>query len=250
MTTRSLILIGIVSFIGFLIASAPAAAVWPRVAPKLPTLQLSGLSGTVLHGTAAAVTVGGRLVARPLAWQFSPLSLLGARLGFEIDGTLDGLRYAGHVARTLSGGTRIADLQASGSLRGLLALSGDVGLPLDGDASFDFEALDLVDGFPMRAIGTLQVAGVRLSLGPQPQPLGDLKLDIRTEADVIIAQVTPLSGPLDIGGELRLFADRNYEVDLKVKAKPDAPAQVANLLRTLGQPDTDGYFRIKQRAAI
>lgn len=250
MKTRSLILIGLASFTGFLIASAPAAAVWPRVAPVLPSVQLSGLSGSVLDGSASAVTVGGRIVARPLAWQFSPLSLLAARLGFDVDGTLDGLRYTGQVAQTLAGSTRVSGMQAEGSLRGLLALTGDIGLPLDGDASFAIETLELVDGFPKRMTGSVRVAGVRLSLGPQPQVLGDLNLDVKTEADVIVARVTPVSGPLDVGGELRLFADRNYEVDLKVKAKPDAPAPVANLLRTLGQPDTDGYFRIKQRAAI
>lgn len=250
MKTRTLLLAGLLSFAGFVIVGAPVATLWPRVADKLPALALSGLSGSVFEGEAAAVSVGGRIVGRPLHWSFSPWSLVSAKLGYRIAGTLDGLTYEGRVAKSLSGATIIDAMQASGSLRGLLALSGDGGLPLDGDVTADVDTLTLVDQFPKRATATVSVGRLRMAFGPQPQSLGDFVLDVKTEADVIVARVSPTAGPLDVGGELRLMADRSYEVDLKVKARPEAPAEVQNLVRTLGQPDTDGYFRIKQRAQL
>lgn len=250
MKARTLILAGALSFVGFAIALAPVATLWPRVAERLPMLSLAGLSGTVLNGEAAAASVAGRSVGRPLHWSFSPLALAGATLGYRVDGSLDGLRYEGRVARSLTGATRVDDLEASGSLRGLLALSGDTGLPLDGEVQLDLDHLKLVDGFPQRLTATLAIRGLRMAFGPEPPVLGDFALDVKTEADVIVARVTPTAGPLDVGGELRLMADRSYEIDLKVKAKPEAAPAVQNLVRTLGPVDTDGYFRIKQRAQL
>lgn len=250
MKTRTLILTGVASFVGFLIAAAPVAAIWPRVAGQVPALNLSGLSGTVFEGEASAASVGGRIVGRPLHWTFSPWSLLAAQLGYRVAGSLDGLIYEGRVAKSLSGATLVDTMLASGSLKGLLALTGDVGLPLDGEVDAEIDSLKLVGGFPQRVSATIRVGGVRLRLGPNPDALGDFTLDVKTEADVIVARVSPTAGPLDVGGELRLLADRSYEVDLKVKAKPEAPPSVQNLVRTLGQADTDGYFRIKQRAQL
>lgn len=248
MKTRSLVLVGVFSFIGFVVAAAPIATLWPRIAASQPALNLSGLSGTLFDGSASAVVVQGRVVARPLQWTFSPLSLLAARLGFHVTGALDGLNFNGKVARTLGSQIAVDAMQGTGSLKGLLNLTGDTFLPVDGDVAITVDTLRLVDNFPKQLVGDLRIGNVRWSLTKEPQLLGDFTISISTEADVIIARVAPTAGPLDVGGEIRVMADRNYEVDLKVKAKPDATPAIQNLVRTLGEADTEGYFRIKTRA--
>lgn len=250
MKTRTLILVGIGSFLAFLIASAPVAAIYPRLAPADSPLQLSGLSGSIFSGSASAVSYQGRNIARPLNWRFSPLALIAARLGFDVDGSVDGLLFDGTVARTLGGNILVSSLAASGSLKGLLALSGDAQLPLDGDVGIKLDRLTLVQQFPKQASGDISIAGLRWSLGRNPLVLGDFALAVSTDAGVIVAKIAPTAGSLDVGGEVRVNADRSYEVDLKVKARPDAEPAVQNLVRTLGQPDTEGYFRIKTRAQL
>lgn len=250
MKTRSLVLIGLLSFVGFVVVSAPVATIWPRIAARQPTLNLSGLSGTLFDGSASAVSVQGRMVARPLHWTFSPLSLLAARLGFHVDGALDGLRFDGKVARTLGGEIAVDAMQGTGSLKGLLNLTGDTFLPVDGDVVISIDSLRLANNFPKQLAGELRIGNVRWSLTKEPQLLGDFAIAIATEADVIVARVSPTAGPLDVGGEIRVMADRNYEVDLKVKAKPEATPAIQNLVRTLGEADTEGYFRIKTRASF
>jgi len=248
MKTRTLVLIGLFSFVGFLLVSAPIATVWPRLATSQPSLNLSGLSGTVFEGSASAVGVQGRTLARPLSWTFSPWSLLAAQLGFQVAGTLEGLAFEGRVARTLGGEIVVDAMQGEGSLKGLLNLTGDSFLPIDGNVALTIDALRVAGNFPKKLVGNVQVSGLRWSLAKEPTLLGDLALAITTEADVIVARVSPVSGPLDVGGEIRVLADRSYEVDLKVKAKPDASVNVQNLVRTLGESDTEGYFRIKTRS--
>ncbi|MGQ3057847.1 MAG: type II secretion system protein N [Nevskia sp.] len=248
MKTRNLLLIGVLSFVGFVVAGAPVAAVWPHLAARLPSLDLAGLSGTVLAGSASAVSVNGKAVARPLHWSFSPLALLAARLGFNVQGELEGLQFDGRVARTLGGDLVVDALHGSGSLKGLLNLTGDVFLPVDGSVALSLDSLRLVGNFPKQVTGDLQLSNLRSTLTRDGQPMGDFTISIRTEADVIVARVEPTAGPLDVGGEIRVMADRSYEVDLKVKAKPEATPAIQNLVRTLGQADTEGYFRIKTRS--
>ncbi len=250
MKTRTLLLIGVISFICFAVVSAPIATIWPRIASSQPALNLSGLSGTVFEGSASAVGVQGRTVARPLSWTFSPWSLLFAQLGFRVAGALEGLVFEGRVAKTFGGAVAIDAMQGAGSLKGLLNLTGDSFLPVDGHVAVTIDSLRMVGNFPKSLTGEIQVKSLRWSLAREPTLLGDLAIAISTEADVIVARVSPVSGPLDVGGEIRVLADRSYEVDLKVKAQPGAPEAVQNLVRTLGESDTEGYFRIKTRAAL
>lgn len=247
MKTRSLILIGVASFLAFLIASAPIATIHARLASADTPLQLSGLSGSVFAGSADSFGYQGRELAHPLNWRFDPLALITARLGYRVDGSVNGLLFDGKLARTLGGDLRVSAMQASGSLKGLLALSGDIQMPLDGDVGLKLDTLTIAERFPKQASADLSLVGLRWSLGPKPMQLGDYAIAVVTEAGVIIGRVAPTAGPLDVGGELRLNPDRSFEVDLRIKAKPEAEPAVQNLVRSLGQPDTEGYFRIKTR---
>ncbi|MDH4458294.1 MAG: type II secretion system protein N [Nevskia sp.] len=250
MKARSLILVGIFSFVGFVIASAPVATLWPRIASMQPALNLAGLSGSVFAGSASAVSVNGRTVARPLRWVFSPLALLAARLGFHVSGGVDGLSFEGKVARTIGGDIAISAMHGDGALKDLMTMVGSAFLPIDGDVALSIDSLRLVDRFPKQLAADLQIGNLRWTLTREPQLLGDFQVTISTEADVIVARVVPTAGPLDVDGEIRVMADRHYEVDLKVKAKPGAAPAIQNLVRTLGQADTEGYFRIKTRAQL
>ena len=112
------------------------------------------------------------------------------------------------------------------------------------------EVGQLVKRLVREAGGAISIGRLRWALGRNPLVLGDFAITVSTEAGVIVARVAPTAGPLDVGGELRLNADRSFEVDLKIKAKPEAEPPVQNLVRTLGQPDTEGYFHIKTREQL
>lgn len=249
MKTRTLLLTGIGSFLAFLIASAPVAAVYPRLAPEGSPLQLAGLSGSLFSGSAGSVSYLGRSVAQPLNWSFNPLALVAARLGVHVDGSTHGLLFDGDVARSLGGDLIVSDLAASGSLKGLMALGGAMQLPIDGEIGVKLDKLLIEARFPKQASAEITLARLRWSLG-QPLILGDFAITVTTEAGVLIASVAPTAGPLEVNGDIRVNADRSYDVDLKVKARPEAEAPVRNLVATLGQPDTQGYFRIKTRAQL
>src|SRR5688572_23243024 len=81
-------------------------------------------SGTAWAGSArlAFSTPGGTVTIERVSWRLAPASLLGGRLGFNVDATAGGLRAAGVVARGLDGWS-VHDATASGDASALSTLT-------------------------------------------------------------------------------------------------------------------------------
>ncbi len=246
MKTKHLLWIGAAVFVISLLFTAPVALLHAKLAPNAGGMQPVGLDGTLSDGSAASLLINGRPTVRNLHWRLRPLSLLLARAGFYVDGSGD-LSFEGKAARLIGGGLNLDDLRAAGKLKSLLALIGNLPLPLDGQFGLVLDSARVRGGFPRSAAGELKLNNVQWTLSKDPLLLGDILAKIATEKNVIVARLEPVSGPLDLGGEIRLLADHSYEVDLQLKAKPTAEPLVQNLVRSLGQPDTQGFYHVRSR---
>lgn len=251
MKTRTLALIGVFAFLAFAIAHAPVAVLYGWFGPKAGPTQLFGLDGSLLEGRVAGIVVNGKPTLSDLHWRWHPLQLLLARAAFRVDGGGEALTLDSGVALLPGGGINLTDARLAGGVKPVLGLAGQAFLPIDGQAGLTLDRLKLRKGFPTLAEGRLQLDRLAWTLAKDPLPLGDFEAVLTTESDRIIATVRPLSGPLDVGGEIRvLTADRTYEVDLQVRPKPNAEAMIQNLVRSLGQPDPQGFWHIRTRGAL
>lgn len=250
MKRRNLILLGVAVFIVSLLLTAPVAVLYLRLVKTPGAVQALGLEGTLAQGRAAGVLINGQPRLHDVHWRLRPLSLLLARAAFHVDGSGDGITFDGKLARLIGGGINVDDLRIAGALKGLLALSNDAGLPLAGQAGLTLGTLKIRGGYPTLASGKLELNGLQWTLAKDPLLLGDFVADIVTEKDVLIARLQPANGPIDAGGEIRLLADHSYEIDLQVKAKPTAEPLVQNLVRSLGQPDTQGFYHLRGRGQL
>lgn len=249
MKTRSLFLIGAAVFVLSLISTAPVALLYAKLVRGTPNLQPAGLDGTLFRGSASSLLLNGRPVLSNLHWQFHPLGLLLARASFGVDAQGD-LAVDGTVAQRLLGGQSLVDLRATGPLKALLAASGQVGLPVDGQFGLKLDSAQIRSGFVTAAQGELSLNGLRWTLAKDPILLGDFVAHVSTANKQITATLESLAGPLEAGGEVRLLPDRTFEVDLQVKAKPTADALVQNLVRSLGQSDTQGFFHLRSTGSL
>lgn len=249
MKTRSLLLIGVAVFVLSLISTAPVALLYAKLVRGTPAVQPAGLAGTLFRGSASSLLLNGRPMLSNLHWQFHPLGLLLARASFGVESSGD-VALAGTVAQRLLGGQSLSDLRGTGPLKALLAASGQVGLPVDGQFGLKLDSAQIRSGFLSSADGDLSLNGLRWTLAKDPILLGDFVAHISTANKQITATLESLAGPIEAGGEVRLLADRTYEVDLQVKAKPTADAFVQNLIRSLGQSDTQGFFHIRSTGSL
>lgn len=251
MTTRRLLIVAAAVFVLGLLAQAPAAIVYGWTFARTPDapVRLYGTAGTIVSGSAVQVTRGNQTLLADLHWSLRPWTLPLGRLGYRLSTSSAPLLLDGEVSVGL-GGTRARKLKASGELRALAAAAGQAFVPVAGQVGVDLQSLRLRDGWPSAAVGQLRVVGLSWALARQPIALGDYQVDLDTEDGDIVAQISTLAGVLDASGDARLKPDRSYELNLQLRPRPDAPPMVANLLRSIGTPDAQGYYRLRRAGQV
>lgn len=251
MKLRWYLALGIAAFVGGIVTLAPVATLraWlkPKNAPA--TIDAYGLEGTIGEGHFTALTVGGRTVASDLHWKFRPLWLLLARAAFHIDGggqaPLDG-----QLSFTPLGGVNVSDLRATMGARMLLTALGQPYLPIDGQTGLELQSLKLRGGQVRSAEGRVQARNLAWTLAKDPVALGDFEAVITTEKGDVLAKIQSLAGALEANGEARLGQDQSYEAHLQLRPKADAGPLLHNLISSIGQPDAQGWYHVRQQGKL
>lgn len=243
------VLVGTLTFVVSLLLQAPAATLYGWLRPRLGgTFELAGVDGSVRDGGAAAVLAGGRPLLEKLHWKLALAELLIGRVGVDLDSSGATL-VQGHLSKGF-GSLRAHDLRLAASLKTLMAAAGQPFAPLDGQASLELSRLQLLGDWPREAEGTLRVQGLAWTLAREPVVLGDYQADIARDGDDLVALVHTLGGALEVNGDGRAKADRSWELHLQMRPKADAPPMVLNLLRSLGNPDPQGYYHLRRQGRL
>jgi len=251
MSRRSLyVLVGTLVFLGSFVLLAPVAHLYGWIKPRLgdARVEMRGLSGTLRDGNVAAVLVNGQPLVDKLHWRLSLGELLLARLGADLDAR-GNLLLDGHVSKGFNT-LRARDLRLSAPAKPLLAAFGQAFLPINGQASLELTQLKLLGGWPSDVAGTLRIQGLAWTLGKDPVVFGDYEATLSRDGNDILALVHTLGGALEVNGDARAKPDRSYELHLQLRPKPDAPPLLPNLLRSLGEPDPQGYYHLRRQGKV
>jgi len=259
MKAWTLILIGLLVFLWTLLLTAPAATLYAWFASPTAPVHFYGVEGSVDQGKMQTLGINGRPLLQSLRWSFQPWWLPLLRASFHVEGGNQELNLKGRAALVF-GGIDLAGIHGDGSIKALAAVAGFPFVPMDGLAHFDIDSLKLRGGIPQSASGIVELRSLAFTLGKNPLPLGDFKGTISTQPPAagssgdnsIKVVVETLSGPLDANGEIHLLANRSYDYDVLIKAKPNADPQLLNILQAggLGQPDTRGYYHLRNRGNL
>lgn len=233
--------LGLGAYLVFTIAKFPAGTAYRWFAP--PELRLAGITGTVWQGGAELGSVPG-LPLSDLRWDLHAWPLLTGRLAGDFEARLAEGFVRGSVSASTSR-VAFADLEASTSLPVLRAL-----LPLNdtqGLVSVALEQLELSDGWPVNALGSLRLGQLEVAPlipagGPALIPLGNYELRFLDSAGQgIRAELSDSGGPLEANGLLRLGLDRSYALEGNVRARAEAPEMLTQGLAIMtGEPDAEG----------
>lgn len=249
---RWLILAALVAALVTAVLQAPVPYLYGWFAPQAMPVAVTGMDGTIRHGTIRAIAHDNRVVARDLQWQWRPHRLLGLGLGWQ-------LRFAGPVTgeaiTDVSAGGRlsVSGLRAIGELDAIMAAAGFAGLPLSGRAAARIEALALNrQGIPTQLSGHAELLQLSWDVGRTPLVIGDFRADLETDDQGhLVARISsPEDSPVEATGEARLQPDGVYQADIRVRARSGASEQVRSILGIIGQPDRQGYYRLRQRGRL
>lgn len=249
---RWLILVALLSALVSGVLSAPAPYIFAWLAPSNLPVTLSGMDGTLRQGTLRAVAHQGRVVARDVSWGWRPTSLLRLGSGWN-------LRFAGPVTGeaaldvSIGGQLSVSKTRAVGDLSAVMAAAGFGGLPLQGQIAARIQQLRLDgQGRPNALQGHAELRRLRWAVGREPLVIGDFRADLATAEDgALVATISaPDSSPVEATGEAFLQPDGSYRADVRVRARDSASEQVRGILGIIGQPDAQGYYRLRQRGRL
>ena len=232
-----------------LLANIPAAMLYGLFKPKDSTLQVHGLQGAWSEGALSGISLNGRLIAQDLRWDLKPLQMLLGRIGVRLSGGGQIATLEGDIATSL-GSTRLHDFRFAGAIKSLAAAGGYAFVPVDGRAGGEFSKLILKKGLLNYAEGSFDLKSLAWTLARDPLLLGDFHAEITTAPESITAVISSPAGPLEASGSARLLPDQSYDVDILVKPKPGASEMLLNYLKTLGAPDPQGFYHLRQRGKL
>ena len=239
LSRRRLVTLAILATLITLIVSFPA-----RIAYQLagvPGVALSGISGTAWTGKASEASVNGAYL-RNLEWKFVPMRLFTGQLAYKISAEpINGFVDA-EVGASVSG--QVSVLELKGSLPASI-VGPAIQVPgMRGTVNLDFEHVELKDGVPVSAIGSIRVAGLVVPMIYRDS-LGGYIAEFATQDGGIVASVEDTDGIVDLAATLRIGNDRTYNFSGLVIAKPAAPDALRQQMRFLGPANERGQHEIR-----
>lgn len=229
---------------GFLAALVALVVLFPaRVAYKLaspPHVSMAGFSGTVWNGGAREFSTNG-IYFRDIKWRMRPLSLITGKAVFEVSGAAASGILDSVIAVSLGGEVSLRDLTAS---LPLAVFEKSAGVPgLRGDASLQFERLDLVKGRATALVGSLDVANLVVPMLGRGS-LGGYRAEFFTQSNGIVASVEDTDGVVDLAGSLQINPDKTYVFRGQVVPKASTPESLRQQIKYLPQTDRPGQHEL------
>ena len=236
---KRLVILGILMFLGVLLATFPARVAYNWFAPA--QLQLSGIAGSIWNGSAAAAQVGDAYI-QDISWKFAPMSLLSGTIGFRTHSSPASGTMNTEVAVGTGGKLLLSELTGNlplDLLHPALQQSG-----IRGDIALEFETIEIRNGVPVEALGTITISDFYV---PElsTSRIGDFRAEIRTNDDALVGSIEDVAGVLDVAGTVSLDRDGLYSFVGQVAPTPMTPQSIVNQLQYLGSPNARGQHEFR-----
>ena len=247
MRAAPLVLLGVVAYAAFAVATMPARFAAAQVEQRARnTLHVHDASGTIWHGAAhAQVDAGGaRIALDNVAWRWLPAELLAGRMAFAIDARSGDAQATGVVARSVALWHARGSLDAPAAfaataypLLGTWRPEGRLAVRTDGIAWNDREARG-------EAVAEWRDAAIGLS---DVRPLGSYRVNLHADGGAMKIDASTLQGALRIAGQGSLTPPGNFAFNGEARAEGPNARTLEPLLDRLGPKRADGARTLQWR---
>lgn len=251
MKKRWIVALATLAFLATLVLHAPAALLYAWTQdPKQPAkVRLHGVHGTLADGGFAALSVNNRTTLRDARWTLQPAWLALLRVAVDFQAGDEAVVHA-RISRAPFGALRFSNLNSAGSVKSLLQMLGQPALPVEGQARLDLPLLRVKGGVPIEAEGSIEIENLAWTLARDPLPLGSFNAALNTDKQGITVSFGSGPGPLEVGGTATLGPEKGYELDLQLRPRSDAPAQLQTLVRSVGPVDGQGWHHLRRKGTL
>ncbi len=217
-----------------------------------PQVRISGVDGRLLAGVVSQIS-SGNLQLSDVHWSLRPAALLGGKvaadLGFKIQSAIPA---NGQVSAGLNGAVTLTDWRSQLGLQDLKPLLNLPFLPVDGHAAIQLDEARIgTNQRPEYLLGSLHLSNVKWTLLKPAVALGAFRIDFTTDDQgVITGVVTDEAADIGVNGTITLNPDGSYVADLALAPRAQTPPMIRNTLPTMGRPNPDGSYPVKQQGRI
>lgn len=201
-------------------------------------LPLAEVRGKLWQGSATVVV--SKDVVESVGWRLHPVWPWQGALGARITAQHQGWQADGALALGWNGALHLADATLAGPLDSPL-VARLAPLPLGGMARIGIARATWRQGLVDAEGVGVDVRGAQVRLGT-PLALGDLAAEVRVDGGRVDGTLRDQGGPLELSGTLKGDARAGLGLDARLKARPNAPAALADNLRLLpANPDGSAH---------
>jgi general secretion pathway protein N len=236
---RRPLLAGVATLVVGIVVLFPARVAWHWAAPD--GVAASGIEGSIWHGSAFEASANG-LYLRDIEWQWLPTKLFAGQIAYRIAAVPGSGFVNADIGVTPGGRVHIQALRGSVPLPALESLVGVPGLA--GTANVDIATLELADGLPLAADGTVEVSGLVVPLIARA-PLGSYHAEVQTRDGGILATVQDDGAVVDLAGRLQLGSERAYDFLGYVAPTENTPPELLRQMEFLGSQNERGQYELR-----
>ena len=239
--------IGAATYLLILISTFPAERARPWLEAQVADLSLQAVTGSVFSGRAGQLIYQGLDIGE-VHWQFRPLALLLGRAEYHVELAHPENPGTANVGITLGGRVYGHDLSFMLLPDRVINHYSPVAVQTSGKLHLLVGRLEQGDTLPELAAGRLawQDAAV---LAPLELVLGQLQLDLQSEADAMVATVTG-GGELGASGDIKFFAGGQYRVNLVLRPGYEVSTETLGMLETVAQVQANGDYLINTSGSL
>ena len=222
-------LLGAVIFVGAGAYFAPASIIEKYLPNNISTV---GLSGTLLQGNVQNIVID-KIGLQNTKWKANPLSLLAGKL--QADVSIDSSTLKGNFETTYAGSdVQTREIDLNGELSLLSPYFEKLGLTINGQFDAQFANLDIKNGIPYNANGTLNTTNTSI-LGFLPLNLGNVNSEFSPKEDGIQIFLDNSQGELDLNGVINIASNGIFNADLTLSKNDITPDNVLKTIQLIGK---------------
>lgn len=246
MKTYQYVLIGVFSFLFFLLSSIPASVVYPywkdMFGNKVP-VEMNSVAGSVWDGQAGILKIQKHQLQK-VQWDFSVLSLILGQLKVDWGFSLGDGQATGSMGKSFFGGITVSDVDAVLPMKDLLSLFDMQSLSADGFLKLKINELSVDGGAIVSALGNVEWQDAEIAIF-KPLKLGDLEMNFEPDENGVKGILRDKGGPLETDGLLTLNTNGEYRFTGAIRVRDPSKKDLNSAVNSLGRAGPDGKITIK-----
>ncbi|GAA5193026.1 type II secretion system protein N [Ferrimonas gelatinilytica] len=241
-------LAGVGIYLVFLLVTMPAAWVWQMV-PKMPGVELRGISGSLWQGQAAQFSAAGRQLEQ-LSWTLHPAQLITGNLALSLTVNDPVVKGQGELQYGFSG-LQAQGVRLSAPIPWLL---GNTRLPLrtkiQGAVTLNLRELAQGEPWCEALAGRTVINGLDVRNQFGHYPIGDIAGNLICRDGNAVLNLDAAENRIGVAGEAVLMAGNQVKVEATIRETEEQSEDLRQALTFLGQPDSSGAYSLNYNGPV